>query len=107
MSALGVTLSMRGLFQRFMNVVALPARLLVVDLHVERQRKLALRKHRIEMGRQRLENVLAGFLAGGEIAALAEPQHHVQKAVARVAVGDRVMLAPDRADADAAKREDA
>src|ERR1700712_5626005 len=77
----GVTLSMRRLrFQSFMDVVALPARLLVVDLHVERQREFALGEHRIEISRQHFEDVLAGFFAGGEIAAFAKPQHHVEKA---------------------------
>ena len=42
---------------------------------------LRRREHRIEMGGQRLEDMLAGLLAGGEIAALAEPQHHVEEAV--------------------------
>src|SRR6185437_10623487 len=88
-SDLGVTLSMGGLrFQGFVDVVALPARFLVVDLHVERQRELALCEHGIEMGRQRLENVLAGLLAGGEIAPLAEPQHHREKTEIGIAVGD-------------------
>src|SRR5579871_6493250 len=107
-SALGVTLSMCGLrLQRFVNVVAFPARLLVVDLHVERQSKLDLCEDGIEMSRERLENMLAGFLAGGEIAAFAEPQHHVEEGEVRIAVGDRVMLAFDGADADPAQREDA
>jgi hypothetical protein len=35
--------------------------------------------HRIEIGRQGLENMFAGLLAGGEVAAFAEPQHHVEK----------------------------
>src|SRR6185437_4929846 len=107
-SDLGVALSMGGLrFQGFVDVVALPARFLVVDLHVERQRKLALCEHGIEMGRERLEDMLAGLLAGGEIAPLAEPQHHRKKAQIGVAVGDGVVLAFDGADADAAEREDA
>src|SRR6185312_9686968 len=107
-SDLGVTLSMGGLrFQGFVDVVALPARFLVVDLHVERQRELALCEHGIEMGRERLEDMLAGLLAGGEIAPLAEPQHHRKKAQIGVAVGDGVVLAFDGADADAAEREDA
>src|SRR5579871_1412649 len=104
----GVTLSMRDLrFQRFMNVVALPTRLLVIDLHVEGERELACRKCRIEIGGQRLEDVVAGLLAGSEIAALAKPEHHVEKAVGRIAVGDRIVLAPDGADPDAAERKDA
>src|SRR5690349_3171394 len=108
MSAFGVTLSMHGLrFQGFVDVVALPARLLVVDLHIERQRKLALREHGIEMRGQRLEDMFAGLLAGGEIAPLPEPQDHVEKAEIWVAVGDRIVLAFDGADADATEREDA
>src|SRR5260221_4035638 len=107
-SDFGVTLSMDGLrFQGFVDVVALPARFLVIDLHVERQRELDLRKDRIEMRGERLEDVLAGPLAGGEIAAFAEPQHHVEEGEVRIAVGDRIMLAPDGTDADAAEREDA
>ena len=42
--------------------------------------------------------MLAGLLAGGEIATLAEPQHHVEKAVLRLPVGDRKLLAADRAE---------
>src|SRR5438105_7229904 len=99
---------MRGLrFQGLVDVVALPAGLLVVDLHVERQRELALRKHRIEMGGQNFKDMFARLLAGGKVAALAKPQHHVEKAVVRIAVGDGIMLAPERADANAAEREDA
>src|SRR5262249_3803517 len=91
-SDFGVTLSMGGLrFQSFVNVVALPARVLVVDLHVERQGELGLRKHRIEMRRQRLEDVFAGLLTGGEVPAFAEPQHHVEEGEVRIAVGDRIM----------------
>src|SRR6476646_1295556 len=107
-TSFGVTLSMSSLhFQSIVDVVAFPTRHLVIDLHVERQRELAVGEHRIEIGRQRLEDVLAGLLAGGEIASLAEPQHHVEEAEMRAAVGDRKMLASDSADADAAKREDA
>src|SRR6201995_2690559 len=66
-SAFGVALSMRDLrFQGFVDVVALPAGFLVVDLHVERQRELAGGEYRIEIGRERLEDMLAGFLARGE-----------------------------------------
>ena len=50
--------------------------------------------------------MFAGLLAGGEVAAFAEPQHHVEKAVIRSAVGDRVVLASDGADANTAERED-
>src|SRR5262245_6766294 len=107
-SDFGVTLSMSGLcFQSFVNVVALPTRFLVVDLHVERQRELGLCEDGIEMRRQRLEDMLARLLPRGEIAAFAEPQHHVEEAEVRIAVGDGVVLASDRADADAAEREDA
>src|SRR5690348_15426943 len=81
-SAFGVGLSMGGLhFQGFVDVVALEAGFLVVDLHVERQREFHSREDRVEMGRERLEDVLAGLLAGGEVAALAEPQHHVEEGV--------------------------
>src|SRR5713226_3094759 len=103
----GVTLSMRGLrFLNVVDVVALPAGVLVVDLHVERQREPACSKHRIEMVGQSAENMLAGLLAGCEIAALAEPQHHREKPEMRRAIGNGVMLAADRPDADAAKRKD-
>src|SRR5882672_266942 len=113
MSDFGVTLSMHGLrfqsfgFQSFVDVVALPARFLVVDLHIERQREFALREYGIEISRQRLEDVLAGLLAGCEIAAFAEPEHHVEKAEIGISIRDRIMLTPDGADADAAEREDA
>src|ERR1700733_5021407 len=107
-SDFGVTLSMRGLrLQGLVNVVAFPAHFLVVDLHVERQREFARCKHRIEMIGQRTEDMLAGLLAGGEIAALAKPQHHGEKPQMRIAVGDRKMLAADGADANAAERKDA
>src|SRR5438045_5545143 len=99
---------MHGLyFQSFVDVVALPAGLLVVDLHVERQRELALREHRIEIDRQRLEDMFARLLAGREVAPFAEPQHHVEKAEIRSSVGNRIVLASDGADANAAEREDA
>src|SRR4051794_37591160 len=59
-SAFGVGLSMGGLhFQGVVDVVALPARVLVVDLHVERQSELARSKDRIEMFGERAEDVLA------------------------------------------------
>src|SRR6266481_4814374 len=104
----GVTLSMDGLhFQSFVDVVALPTRFLVVDLHIERQRKFAVGKDRVEIDGQRLEDLLTGFLARREITPFAQPQHQVEKAEVRPPVGDRVMLAFDGADADAAKREDA
>src|SRR3954452_11248887 len=107
-ASLGVTLSMCSLhFQSFVDVVAFPAGFLVVDLHVERQRELQVRKHRIEVGGQGLENMFAGLLAGGEVAAFAEPQHHVEKSEVLCAVGDGVVLAFDGADPDAAERENA
>src|ERR1700712_4307070 len=88
-SAFGVILSMRRLrFQSVVNVVALPARFLVVDLHVERQREFALCKNRIEARRQRLEDMFAGFFPRGEVAAFAETQHHVKKTKIRTAIGD-------------------
>src|SRR6185437_12437597 len=103
----GVTLSMDSgpHFQSFVDVVAFPAHVLVVDLHLEREREGAFGEHRIEIGRQRLEDVLAGLLAGREIAALAEPQQHGDEAVIGVAVGNRKMLAAHGADAGAADRE--
>src|SRR3977135_4039341 len=105
--AFGITLSMRGLrFQKVVDIVALPAGFLVVDLHVERQRELAARKDRVEIAGQRLEDIFAGLLSGREIAALAEPQHHVEKAEIRRTVGDGVVLAAYRADAKAAERKD-
>src|SRR5437868_12065362 len=83
----GLTLSMRGLrFQNIVDVVAFPAGFLVVDLHVERQREPGSREHRIEVRGERLENVLAGLLACGEIAAFPEAQHHIEKAELRIAV---------------------
>src|SRR4051794_10646043 len=106
--SLGVTLSMCGLhFQSFVDVVAFPAGFLVVDLHVERQRELHVRKHRIEVGGQGLENMFAGLLAGGEVAAFAEPQHHVEKSEVLLAVGDCIVLASDGADSNTSEREDA
>ncbi len=49
--------------------------------------------------------MVAGALARGEVAALANAQHQRHKAELRVAVGDRIVVAADGADADAAKRE--
>src|SRR4051812_3036612 len=92
--------------QRFVDVVAFPACFLVVDLHVERQRELLVRKYRVKIGRQGLENMFAGLLAGGEVAALAKPQQHVEKGEV-AAVCNRIVLAPDGADANASEREDA
>src|ERR1700675_3693398 len=98
---------MRGLrFQNVVDIVALPAGFLVVDLHVERQRELAARKDRVEIGGQCAEKMLAGLLGGREIAALAEPQHHVEKTEIRRTVGNGVVLAAYRADANAAERKD-
>src|SRR6266702_1110836 len=51
--------------------------------------------------------MLARLLSRREVAPLAEPQHHVEKAVVPPAIGDRIMLAPDRTYANAAEREDA
>src|SRR5215471_10111443 len=107
-SEFGAALYVYGLrFQRVMNVVAFPARLLVVDLHVERQRKPAVRKERLKMSRQRLEDVLAGSFSGGEVAAFAKSQQHVEKSVICPAVGNGIVLASDGAITDAAEREDA
>src|SRR6266851_4751168 len=98
---------MRGLrFQNVVDVVALPTGLLVVDLHVERQREFARREDRIEMIGQDAKNMFAGLLASREIAPLAKPQHHVEKAELRIAVGDGVVFAAHRTHADAAERED-
>ncbi len=54
-----------------------------------------------------LENMFAGLLSGREVAPLAKPQHHVEEAKTLVAVGDRIVLAPDGADANAPERKDA
>src|SRR4051794_614909 len=105
-SALGAGLSMGGFhFQGVLDVVALPAGVFVVDLHVERQGEFAGSEDGIEMLRERLKHVLAGVLAGRKVAALADAQDHVEKAVILPRIGDRVMLASDSADADAAERE--
>src|SRR3954469_19794334 len=105
-SDIGVFLSMRSLrFQRLMNVVPLPAGFLVVDLHIERQRQLAIREHRVEVARHRIEDVFAGLLAGCEIASLAKSQHHVQKGEFRFAGRDCVMLAADGADTNPPERK--
>src|SRR3981189_3646218 len=104
--AFGITLSMRGLrFQKVVDIVALPAGFLVVDLHVERQRELAARKDRVEIGGQRLEDMFAGLLSGRTIPALAQPQHHVEKAEIRRTDGDGVLPEAYRADANAAQRD--
>ena len=65
-----------------------------------------MRKDGIEVVGQDAENMLAGLLAGREIAALAKPQHHVEKTEMRPPVGDGVMLAADRANANASERKD-
>ena len=57
------------------------------------------------MDGERAEDLLARLLARREIAALAKPQHHGEKAVLRVAVGDGVMLAPDGTDANTPERK--
>src|SRR5947199_2579306 len=93
-SDFGATLSMRGLrFQGLVNIVPLPACFLVVDLHVKRQRELAAGENRVEVARKNFENVFASRFPRCEIATLAEPQHHREKAELRIAVRDRVMLA--------------
>src|ERR1700721_4485925 len=91
--------------QGLVDVVALPAGFLIVDLHVKRQCEFALGKHRIETVRQRLEDMLSGLLAGRKIAPLAKPQHHVEKAEIRAPIGDGVVLATDSANPNAAKRK--
>src|SRR5205085_6558782 len=91
-TSFGVTLSMHGLyFQSFVDVVALPAGLLVIDLHIERQRELALLEFRIEIARPGLDDMFALRLAGREVAPFAEPQHHVEKAEIRSSVGNRIV----------------
>ena len=47
------------------------------------------------------------FLAGREIAPLAKPQHHVEKAEMRAAVGNGVVLATDGTNPNTAERENA
>src|SRR3954466_13791542 len=107
-SVFGVGLSMGGFrFQDVVDVVALPARILVVDLHVEREGEFRDCEDGIEMPGERLEDMLAGRLAGWQIAAFADAQHHVEKAVVLPRVRNRIMLASDGANADAAEREDA
>ena len=88
-------------------VIAFPTGFLVVDLHVERQRELARGKDRVEVIGEGAKDVLAGLFAGREIAPLAEPQHHVEKAVIRAPVGDGVVLATDGANTNATGRENA
>ena len=61
----------------------------------------------IEMFGERLEDMLAGLLPRGEVAALADAQHHVEEAVVVLGIGDRIVLAADGTNADAAEREDA
>src|ERR1700747_981677 len=93
--------------QGLVEVVALPAGFLVVDLHVERQCEFTLGKLRIEIVRQRLEDMLSGLPAGRQIAPLAKPQHHIEKAEIRAPVGDGVVLATDGANPNTAERKDA
>ena len=52
------------------------------------------------------ENMLAGFFESRKIASLAETQHHIEKSQMRVAVGDGVVLAANRPNANAAERKD-
>src|SRR4051812_22228116 len=107
-SFLGVPLSMRGLrFQCVVDVVAFPARGCVVDLHVERQSELVVGEDGIEMPGEHLKDVCAGFVPCGEVTAFAEPQQHRKKRVVGAPIGDRIVLAADRAHADAANGEDA
>ncbi len=68
---------------------------------------LLLAKDRIQTGGECREDVVAGLLAGSEVAALAEPQHRVEESEFRTAVGDRIMLAAHGTNADAAERENA
>src|ERR1700735_1626554 len=99
-------LSMCGLrFQSVVDVVALPAGFLVVDLHVERQGEFAASENRIEITGERLENMFAGLLAGDEVAAFAQAQHHIEESEMGLAIGDGELLAADGADANAAERE--
>ena len=58
-------------------------------------------------GRRAPEDLFASLLAGGQIAPLAEPQHHVEESVIISAIRDGKMLASDGADADTTEREDA
>src|SRR3954453_15546974 len=107
-SDFGVILSMRGLrFQGVVNVVALPACFLVVNLHVKRQCEFAARENRVEIAGQDLEDMFAGRFSGGEIAALAKPQDHREKTEIRFPIRDRVMLAADGAHANAPDWKDA
>src|SRR5436305_8408135 len=105
-SDFGVVLSMGGLrFQSLVDVVALPTGFLVVDLHVKGQRELAGCKNRVQIAGEHSENVFAGSLAACEIAALAEPKHHGEKAEMRSAIADRIVFAPDGTDTDPANGE--
>src|SRR5665213_551809 len=101
--SMGGCLHFRGILQSFVDVVALPAHLLVVDLDVERQREFAFGEYRIEEVGERLEDVFTGFLAGREIAAFAEPQHHGDEAQIRIAVGNRIMRATRLAEYSSVK----
>src|SRR5436190_18719504 len=107
-SDFGVMLSMRGLrFEGVVNVVALPACFLVVNLHVKRQCEFAARENRVKIAGQDLEDMFAGRFSGGEIAALAKPQDHREKTEIRFPIRDRVMLAADGAHANAPDWKDA
>src|SRR3569833_357975 len=108
MSDLGVALSMGSLrFQGVVNVVAFPTRCCLVDLHVERQSELAVDENGIEMPGENPEHVRAGLLPRGEVTAFAEPQQHREEGIVGAAIGDRIILAADRAYTDAPVREDA
>ena len=49
--------------------------------------------------------MVAGLLAGGQIAAFAQPQHHIEKFEIGLAIGDGEVLATNSADANAAERK--
>src|ERR1700748_2916713 len=51
--------------------------------------------------------MFSSLLAGGEIAARAKSQHHVEKAEIRGSIGDGVVFATDGANPNAAERKDA
>ena len=87
-----------------MDVIAFPARFLVVDLHVERQRERTGGKYRIEVIGKGAKNMFASIPAGCHVPPLAKAQDHVEKAVLRIAVRDGVIFAADGANANAAER---
>ena len=49
--------------------------------------------------------MFAGLLAGRQIAPLAKPQHHIEKTEMRLAIGNGVVFAADRANANASERK--